>query len=104
MVPLSIDYGTYNGWINEWIKEKYVLQGYLYRKNVPDNEYMLEILQVVETLHPGRQKEKKNAFKHYKNSSRLWMSIAVPDCHPKMPKMNKHENEKYFTVLDIRAW
>jgi hypothetical protein len=59
MVPLSIDYGTYNGWINEWIKEKYVLQGYLYRKNVPDNEYMLEILQVVETLHPGRQKEKK---------------------------------------------
>jgi hypothetical protein len=56
------------------------------------------------TSGPLRQtKRKKHAFKHYKNSSRLWMPIVVPDCHPKTPKINKHENKKYFTVLDIRA-
>jgi hypothetical protein len=53
----------------------------------------------------GTQADKKlkNAFKHYKSFNRLWMPIAVPDCHPKTPKINKHENGNYFTVLDIIA-
>jgi len=48
-------------------------------------------------------KKIKNAFKNYRNFNHFWMPIAVLNCHPKPPKINKHEDEKYFTVLDIIA-